>query len=54
MATKAATVVTSCPGCMLQLGRTITDRPVIHLIELIEEAYCMRTLYQEPVLAKKQ
>lgn len=53
MATRAATVVTSCPGCMLQLGRTITDRPVVHLIELIEEAYCMRTLYQEPVLAKK-
>jgi glycolate oxidase iron-sulfur subunit len=53
MATKAATVVTSCPGCMLQLGRTITDRPVIHLIELIEEAYCLRKLYQEPVLAKK-
>ncbi|MBI5634473.1 MAG: (Fe-S)-binding protein, partial [Nitrospirae bacterium] len=53
MATKAATVVTSCPGCMLQLGRTITDRPVIHLIELIEEAYCLRMLYQEPVLAKK-
>ncbi|MBI5847053.1 MAG: (Fe-S)-binding protein [Nitrospirae bacterium] len=53
MATKAATVVTSCPGCMLQLGRTITDRPVIHLIELIEEAYCLRMLYQEPVLARK-
>lgn len=53
MATKAETVVTSCPGCMLQLGRTITDRPVIHLIELIEEAYCLRKLYQEPVLAQK-
>jgi glycolate oxidase iron-sulfur subunit len=53
MATKAATVVTSCPGCMLQLGRTITDRPIIHLIELIEEAYCLRKLYQEPVLAQK-
>lgn len=53
MGTKAATVVTSCPGCMLQLGRTITDRPVIHLIELIEEAYCLRKLYQEPVMAKK-
>ena len=51
-ATEAATVVTSCPGCMLQLGRTITDRPVIHLIELIEEAYCLRMLFQEPVLAK--
>jgi glycolate oxidase iron-sulfur subunit len=53
MATKAATIVTSCPGCMLQLGRTITDRPVIHLIELIEEAYCLRMLYQEPIMAQK-
>ncbi len=41
---KADTVITSCPGCMLQLGRTISDRPVIHLIELIEEAYCFRTV----------
>ena len=46
------TVVTSCPGCMLHLGEAIADRPVIHLIELIEEAYCLRTLYQEPVLAQ--
>lgn len=41
--TEADAVVTSCPGCILQLGRTITDRPVLHLIELIEEAYCYRT-----------
>ncbi len=34
------TVITSCPGCMLQLNRTVTDRPVLHLIELIEETYC--------------
>jgi glycolate oxidase iron-sulfur subunit len=52
--TKAGTVVTSCPGCMLYLGREITNRPVIHLIELIEEAYCLRTLYQEPVLANTE
>jgi glycolate oxidase iron-sulfur subunit len=37
---EADAVITSCPGCMLQLSRTITDRPVLHLIELIEEAYC--------------
>jgi glycolate oxidase iron-sulfur subunit len=42
--TKTDTVITSCPGCMLQLSRTISDRPVIHLIELIEEAYCFRTV----------
>ncbi len=35
-------VITSCPSCVFQLGRTVTDRPVIHLIELIEEAYCYR------------
>ncbi len=40
--TQAEAVVTSCPGCMLQLGRQITDRPVLHLVELIEEAYCQR------------
>ena len=39
----ADVVVTSCPGCILQLGQEITDRPVLHLIELIEEAYCLRT-----------
>lgn len=39
----ADAVVTSCPGCILQLGRTVRDRPVLHLIELIEEAYCLRT-----------
>ncbi|MEC4676457.1 MAG: (Fe-S)-binding protein [Nitrospirota bacterium] len=42
MNTGADTVITSCPGCMLQLSRTITDRPVLHLVELIEEAYCFR------------
>ena len=40
--TGADTVVTSCPGCLLQLSRKVTDRPVLHLIELIEEAYCYR------------
>jgi len=42
--TKAEAVVTSCPGCMLQLGQQITNRPVLHLVELIEEAYCLRPL----------
>ena len=41
--TNADMVITSCPGCVLQLSRSITDRPVLHLIELIEEAYCFRT-----------
>lgn len=42
MDSKADTVITSCPGCILQLSQTITDRPVLHLVELIEEAYCYR------------
>lgn len=46
--TQAEAVVTSCPGCMLQLGQQITDRPVLHLVELIEEAYCHRKHGQRP------
>ena len=45
----ADAVVTSCPGCILQLSRTIDDRPVLHLIELIEEAYCLREVEKEQV-----
>jgi len=51
--TGADAIVTSCPGCMMQLSRAVTDRPVIHLIELIEEAYCLKTLYQEQLLAAR-
>jgi glycolate oxidase iron-sulfur subunit len=47
-------VVTSCPGCILQLSRTITDRPVLHLVELIEEAYCFRTAGKEEQDAGKE
>lgn len=47
----ADTVVTSCPGCMLQLSRTIRDRPILHLIELIEEAYCLRDREKEELAA---
>jgi glycolate oxidase iron-sulfur subunit len=46
-ASKADTLITSCPGCIIQLGQRIKDRPVIHLIELIEEAYCFRGEAQE-------
>ncbi|TAN39717.1 MAG: (Fe-S)-binding protein [Nitrospirae bacterium] len=47
MASKSDTVITSCPGCILTLGRSVKDRPVIHLIELIEDAYCIRADAQE-------
>ncbi|MEJ2696897.1 MAG: (Fe-S)-binding protein [Candidatus Sulfobium sp.] len=45
----ADAVVTSCPGCILQLTRTIGDRPVLHLVELIEEAYCLRAPENEEI-----
>jgi glycolate oxidase iron-sulfur subunit len=34
----AEMIITSCPGCIMQLSREVRDRPVIHLIEAIEEA----------------
>lgn len=36
-------LVTACPGCMIQLSKLITDIPVFHIIELLEEAYCEKT-----------
>jgi glycolate oxidase iron-sulfur subunit len=50
----ADVVVTSCPGCILQLSRAVTDRPVLHLIELIEEAYCYRPLEKKEQDAEKE
>jgi Fe-S oxidoreductase len=31
-------IITSCPGCIMQLSREVKDRPVLHLIEAIEDA----------------
>jgi glycolate oxidase iron-sulfur subunit len=31
----ADTIVTSCPNCVLQLGSTIKEKPVKHIVELI-------------------
>ncbi len=36
--TGAETIITSCPGCMMQLNREVKNKPVLHLIEVIEEA----------------
>lgn len=36
---EAETILTSCPGCMMQLRGGIHNKPVFHLIEVIEEAY---------------
>jgi glycolate oxidase iron-sulfur subunit len=37
--TKAETIITSCPGCVMHLRRKITNVPVLHLIEVLEEAF---------------
>ncbi len=50
----ADVVVTSCPGCILQLSRAVTDRPVLHLVELIEEAYCHRPLEKKEADSEKE
>lgn len=33
-------IVTSCPNCLLQLSKSMTDRPIYHIIEVLEEAIC--------------
>ena len=38
--TGADAVITSCPGCMLQLGKGLKGQQVFHIIELLEEAFC--------------
>ncbi len=50
----ADVVVTSCPGCILQLSRAVTDRPVLHLIELIEDACCFRPLEKKEKDTEKE
>lgn len=35
---EAEVIITSCPGCILQLSKGFKDKPVLHLIEVIEEA----------------
>ncbi|NWF75364.1 MAG: (Fe-S)-binding protein [Nitrospirae bacterium] len=34
----AEMIVTSCPGCIIQLAKGFKNKPVIHIIEVIEEA----------------
>jgi glycolate oxidase iron-sulfur subunit len=42
--TGADKIITSCPGCMIQLTKGIEKLPVFHLIELIEDA-----MFPEPI-----
>jgi glycolate oxidase iron-sulfur subunit len=38
----AEAIITSCPGCVMQLSKGVSDKPVIHLIEALEEAILPR------------
>jgi glycolate oxidase iron-sulfur subunit len=40
---EAEMIITACPGCMIQLTKGIKNKPVLHLIEVIEEA-----MFQQP------
>jgi glycolate oxidase iron-sulfur subunit len=35
---KSEAIITSCPGCIMQISGEVSDKPVLHLIEIIEEA----------------
>jgi len=43
--TKAEAIITACPGCILQLSRCSPGKPVLHIVEVLEEA-----LVKTPVL----
>ncbi|MEW6571201.1 MAG: (Fe-S)-binding protein [Nitrospirota bacterium] len=45
-------IITSCPGCMMQLSREIKDKPVIHLIEAVEEAMLQPVSLKEGLFAE--
>jgi len=36
-------IVTACPGCMIQLSKDNAHKPVVHLIEVVEEAMLLHT-----------
>lgn len=41
-------VVTSCPGCMLHLSKGLRQTPVLHLVEVIEEALVEKAVGSHP------
>jgi glycolate oxidase iron-sulfur subunit len=42
--TGADRIITSCPGCMIQLAKGIEKIPVYHLIEVVEDALFPETV----------
>lgn len=43
VAADADAIVTSCPGCIIQLSKEVRNKPVVHLIEVLEEALMPHT-----------
>jgi glycolate oxidase iron-sulfur subunit len=43
--TGAEVIITSCPGCILQLSKSCNDIPVLHLVEVIEEAFVKNPVF---------
>jgi glycolate oxidase iron-sulfur subunit len=35
---RAEMIITSCPGCIMQLTKEMRDKPIFHIIEVIEES----------------
>jgi glycolate oxidase iron-sulfur subunit len=42
VATGAEALITACPGCIIQLGSGMRDKPVFHVVELVEQALCSK------------
>lgn len=45
---EAEAIITSCPGCILQLSKGCKDKPVLHLIEVLEEAIVQNPAVRHP------
>jgi len=41
--TEPEMIITGCPGCMIQLTKVVKNKPVLHLIEVLEEAMLQQT-----------
>jgi glycolate oxidase iron-sulfur subunit len=44
--TGAEVIITSCPGCILQLSKGSKNIPVLHLVEVLEEAFVKNPVFR--------
>jgi glycolate oxidase iron-sulfur subunit len=44
----AEMIITACPGCIMQLSRSFREKPVVHIIEILEEAIVKNSLFGQP------